>query len=299
MSVFFSVSPSGPHRAIRRAWLALLLLCTASAPAVPLRIVSTAPSITEVLYALGLGDRVVGDSTYCRYPPDARTKPKVGTFLEPDLEVIASLRPDLVIIQNNPVHLAQRLQTMNLRVLEVNYETPEAVYGAIRKIGVAAGVPERAQHLVARLQHEIADIRARTNGLPRRRVMFIVGRTPDTLGGLVAVGSAPYLNELIDAAGGANIFRDARAGYPKVTLEEVLARNPEVIIDMGDMAATGEATERHKREVTKLWGQYPALAAVREHKVFAVASDIFVVPGPRIDQAARAFAHMLHPEAGF
>ncbi|MGH9663072.1 MAG: ABC transporter substrate-binding protein [Bryobacteraceae bacterium] len=277
----------------------MLLLAAFAMAAPPARIVSTAPSITEVLYALGLGGRVVGDTTFCRYPPDARAKPKVGTYLDPNLEVIASLRPDLVIIQNNPVHLARRLKALGLHVLEVNYETPAAVYVAIRQIGAAAGSPDRAGELVARLQREIGGVRAKTEALPRRRVMFIIGRTPDTLGGLVAVGSAPYLNELMEAAGGVNVFRDARAAYPNVTLEEVLARNPDVIVDMGDMAATGAATEEHKRAVAALWGRYAALAAVREHRVFAVASDIFVVPGPRIGEVARAFAHMLHPEAGF
>lgn len=282
------------------ARLALSFLLAMSAIAAPpARIVSTAPSITEVLYSLGLGNRVVGDTTFCRYPPEARNKPKVGTYLDPNLETIASLHPDLVIIQNNPIHLARRLEGLKLRVLEVNYETSEAVYVAIRQIGAAAGVPDRATRLVARLRGEIGAIRDKTRALPRRRVMFIIGRTPDTLGGLVAVGSAPYLNELMEAAGGVNIFRNAQAAYPNVTLEEVLARNPEVIIDMGDMAAEGTATERHKREVVALWSRYPALAAVCEHRVFAVSSDIFVVPGPRIGEVARAFAHMLHPEAGF
>jgi len=285
---------------VGRCALALLwVVATWGFAAPPARIISTAPSITEVLYALGLGDRVVGDTTFCRYPPDAQKKPKIGTYLEPNLEAIASLRPDLVIIQNNPVRLAQRLQSLKLRVLEVNYETPAAVYVAIQRIGAAAGVPGRAAKLVATLQQEIETVRTKTKDLPRRRVMFIIGRTPNTLGGLVAVGSAPYLNELIEAAGGVNVFRDARAAYPNVNLEEVLARNPEVIIDMGDMAAAGDATEQHKRAVVALWGRYSTLAAVKEHRVFAVASEVFVVPGPRIGEAARAFAHMLHPEAGF
>ncbi|MEO7142991.1 MAG: helical backbone metal receptor [Bryobacteraceae bacterium] len=286
---------------VRRGALtsALLLVAACMLGAQPARIVSTAPSITEVLYALGLGSRVVGVTTFCRYPPDALTKPKVGTYLEPDLEVIASLRPELVIIQNNPVHLGDRLKALKLRVLEVNYETPAAVYSTIRSIGGAAGVPERAAALVDRLQREIDAMRARTAKLPRRRVMFVIGRTPETLGGLVVVGSAPYLNELMEAAGGVNVFAGARAPYPNVTLEEVLARNPEAIIDMGDMAAAGDATAQHKKAVVALWDRYPGLAAVKGGRVFAVASDIFVVPGPRIVEAARSFAHMLHPEAGF
>ncbi len=103
----------------------------------------------------------------------------------------------------------------------------------------------------------------------------------------------------MEIAGGANIFRDAIAPYPKVGMEDVLARNPEVIIDMGDMSQTEGVSEEHKRSVVALWNRFPALAAVRGHRVVAVASDIFTVPGPRMVDAARAFAHVLHPEAGF
>ncbi|MEO8027384.1 MAG: cobalamin-binding protein, partial [Bryobacteraceae bacterium] len=106
------------------------------------------------------------------------------------------------------------------------------------------------------------------------------------------------LNELIELAGGTNIFKDAVASYPAISLEEVLARNPEVIIDMGDMAQTVGVTDAHKRGVVKLWSRFPSIAAVRGGRVFAVASDIFVVPGPRIAEAVREFARMLHPEAG-
>lgn len=284
---------------VSRRAACLLVFAAGALAAQPRRIVSTAPSITEVLYALGLGDRVAGVTTFCRYPPEAMKKPKIGTYLEPDLEMIASLSPDLVIIQNNPVHLGERLEALKLKVLEVNYETPAAVYGAIRKIGDAAGVSSRAAELAERLQREMEAIRVRAARLPRRSAMFVVGRTPQTLTGIIVVGRAPYLNELIATAGGANVFSKAQAPYPNVTLEEILSRNPEVIIDMGDMSNTVGVTEEHKRAVVALWNRYPALAAVREHRVFAVASDIFVVPGPRIVEAAAAFARMLHPEAGF
>ena len=99
----------------------------------------------------------------------------------------------------------------------------------------------------------------------------------------------------IEVAGGENVFRDAMAGYPEVSLEEVMARNPEVIVDMGDMSDTVGVTEEHKRAVIALWNRIPTLAAVKQHRVFAVASDMFVVPGPRVIEAARAFAEMLHP----
>ncbi len=283
-----------------RSWLCSATVLAASLFAVvPQRIVSTAPSITEVLFALGLGNRVVGVSNFCHYPPEAEKIRKVGDYIRPDLETIVSLRPDLVIIQTNPVRLADRLHAVHLNVLEVNQNNLEAIYQSIRQVGAAAGVQDRATKLIASMQTALAAIRRRTAALPKTRVMFVVGRDPGSLDGLVVVGKASYLNELLQIGGGENIFQDASAPYPAVALEEVLARNPEVIIDMGEMSHTTAVTEAQKRAVVALWDRYPSLRAVREHRVLAVSSDIFVVPGPRAVDAARAFARMLHPEAGF
>jgi len=265
----------------------------------PGRIVSTAPAATEILFALGLGPRVVGVTQFCNYPPEAKTKPRVGTFLQPNLEVILRLRPDLVVIQKNPVRLGERLEAMGLKTVEVDQPSVEAVFDSIRRIGGAAGVPARAMEMERRLRGELEAIRQRAAALPPRRAMFVVGRTPNALEGLVAVGQGSYLNELMTLAGGRNVFGDAGAAYPRIGLEEVLARNPEVIIDMGEMADTIGVTEKQKQAVVALWNRYPMLSAVRNKRVYAVASDIFVVPGPRIVEAAREFARMLHPEAGF
>ena len=143
---------------------------------------------------------------------------------------------------------------------------------------------------------QLEAVRARAAPLKKTRMMFVVGRTPNRLDGLIVVGQASYLNEIIALAGGENVFRDAVASYPGVSLEEVLARNPDVIVDMGDMADTVGVTEEHKREVTSLWERLSSVAAVKQHRVYAVASDIYVVPGPRVVDAAKAFFEMLHPE---
>jgi iron complex transport system substrate-binding protein len=148
------------------------------------------------------------------------------------------------------------------------------------------------------MRQQLAEIRNRTAARPRRRMMFVVGRAPNAIEDVIAVGRASYLNGVIETAGGHNIFKDAVAPYPKVGMEDVLARNPEVIVDMGEMSDTEHVTDEQKRRVVVLWSRYATLAAVRERRVFAVASDIFTVPGPRMVEAARAFARMLHPEAG-
>lgn len=278
---------------VKRALIAVLALGV-MACAEPRRIVSTAPSITEMLYALGLGQRVAGVTTYCHYPPEARSKPKIGTYVEPNLEAIAALRPDLVVIQKNPIQLAAKLQSLHLNVLEVGHDTVDDVYQSLIRIGAAAGVPDKALEVVARLRAELNAIRAQSSGR-RKRMMFVVGRAPGRIEDIIVVGRASYLNGIIEIAGGENIFKDAVAPYPKVGMEEILARSPEVIIDMGDMSQTESVTEAQKRSVVRLWDAYPSIAAVRAHRVYAVASDIFTVPGPRMAEAARAFAEMLKP----
>jgi len=277
---------------------ALYLLSSFAFAAPPQRIVSTAPSATEMLYALGLGDRVVGVTTFCHYPPDAAKKPKIGDYLHPSLETIVGLRPGLVVSETTGVRHAERLRALNLNVLEIDDATLAGIYDSIRRIGQAAGVPARAEALCSQMRAQLDAIHTKVARLPRRRVLFLVGRTPGRIEDLVAAGRRSHLNELIEIAGGDNVFRDSVAAYGKIPLEELLSRNPEVIVDMGEMSETVGVTEAQKRAVVALWNRYPALAAVREHRVYAVASDIFVVPGPRVVEAARALARMLHPEAG-
>jgi len=277
-----------------RRWL-LVMVCAAMLDAQPQRIVSTAPSITEILYALGLGDRVAAVTRFCRYPPEAQRKPKIGDYVNPDLEAIAALKPDLVIVQTNPVRLRERLEAMKLRTLEVDQQTIAAIYDSIRAIGQAAGVPERAEALAGSIRTSLAETRERAARSRPVRMMFVIARSQGRLDGIVVVGKTSFLNELMDMAGGENIFRDAMAPYPTVSREEVMARNPEVILDMGDMSDTIGVTEEHKREVVALWNRLTTIDAVKHHRVFAFASDIYVAPGPRVVDAARSIFEMLHP----
>ena len=269
----------------------------AAASNLPTRIVSTAPSITEMLYALELGDRVVGVTTYCHYPPEVRNKPKVGTYLNPNFETTLSLRPDLVVVLKEHRELGERLRGFGLPVLDLQHNTLEEIYQSMLTIGKRTGAGKIAETRVASIRARLEAVRKRAAGLPRRSVMFIVGRTPATVEDLMAVGSDSFLNELIDIAGGRNVFEDAIAHYPRIPREEVYARRPEVIIDMGDMADTDHVTEQHRRGVAGLWEQFPKLPAVKTGRVYAVANDIFVVPGPRVVETAEQFFAMIHPEA--
>jgi iron complex transport system substrate-binding protein len=270
------------------------LLCAGSPPA---RIVSTSPSITEILFALGLGDRVVGVTRYCRFPAEALNKPKIGDYTNPNIEAIAAQRPDLVILQNNPIRLSERLHALRLQTLEVHQETLRAVYESIIAIGRVAGAEQKAVQLNAHLQTAIRHVNDAAAHHVRPRVMFVAGRAPGKIEEVIVAGRQSYVGELLELAGGENIFADAKGAYPQVSLESILARNPEVVIDFGDMADPSLVTDAHKKQIAALWRERAGtIKAVKEKRVYAVAADIFVVPGPRAADAVRALSAILYPE---
>lgn len=276
--------------------LALAVLCL-KAEGPPRRIISASPSITEMLYALGLGDRVVGVTEFCHYPPEVRDKPKIGSYLRPSIETVLAMQPDLVVVLREHGALADRLRDVGLDVFAVQHNDLEGIYDSLLTLGERTGVEGIAQSRVAEIKRFLEEVSAKTASLPRRSVMFIVGRTPGTIQDLVVVGKGSFLNELIDMAGGRNVFADAPNFYPRIPREEIYARRPDVIIDMGDMSDTDGVTEEHKRSVAELWKQIPSLPAVQEGRVYPVAEDIFVVPGPRVVEAAQSLFRMIHPEA--
>jgi iron complex transport system substrate-binding protein len=276
--------------------LSLLLAGPLLWAAAPQRIVSTAPSITDMLFALGLGPNVVGVTDYCRFPDEAKSKPKVGSFLQPDYERILALRPDLVLVIKNPIGVTQRLRSMGVRAEELDQDSTEAIFTSIRRIGELTGRTKQSQALEANLRGELGSIRKRVEGRKRTSVLFLVGRAPGTLQNMVGAGKGSYLDELLFIAGGENILNTGPAIYPKVGMETVLARDPEVILDMGDYAHQSGVSPQRQAEEQALWKKYPQLRAVRSGRVKAVVADHFVVPGPRMAEAAREFLAALHPE---
>lgn len=273
---------------------ALAVFALAAAP--PSRIVSTAPGITEILFALGLGDRVVGVTEYCVYPPEAKKIRRTGNWMSPNLEAVLSVRPDLVIVQKTAIHDSKKFQALRLHTLEVELLAVRDIFESIKAIGEIAEARVEANQLVESLQKQLNDVRSKVAGKPSPRTMFIVGRTPNAIEGIVAVGKNSYQHEMIEIAGGRNIFADSPAPYPKVLHEEMLARDPEVIIDMGAHADATGLTEKQKLSEIALWQRFKNLSAVKNKRVYPISSAIFVVPGPRVAQLAHEFARMLHPE---
>ena len=258
------------------------------------RIVSTSPSITETLFALGLGDRVVGVSSFCRFPADVVRLPKVGSFLRPDTELIARLRPDLVIVHTGPNDVPRQLSTLGVTSIAVERGTLASVYSSIRAIGTAAGVGDRAEALVVRLQGRLNAVRAAAATRPAKKVLVIMGRQPGTLSDLIAVGRGSYMNDLVTVAGGVNVLDDPRLpDYPRISMETVIRLAPDLIVDAGDMGDTVEEHIRRQPTTERLWRQQVNVKATQTNGVHAVTSDAFVVPGPRVVQAAETLARWL------
>ncbi len=269
--------------------LTFLTICAAAVLTAQNRIVSTTPAITETLFALGLGSRVVGVSTYCHFPPEAASRPKIGTYLQPNLEAILRLRPDMVIMERLAPQTIDQLKRAKIRVEQISTGDLRTNLQMIEDIGRFAGAADQARALRARMQSEFDRMRAMPQQQSRRKVVFVVGRSPGRLEGIVAVGRGSYLNELIAIAGGVNVLADSSLSYPKLSLESMIRLQPDVIIDMGDMAETVGVSQEHKRAVEALWKSRSDLKA----RVHAVASDIFVVPGPRMVDAAHELQRFL------
>lgn len=261
-----------------------------SAADVPARVVSTSPSITETVFALGLGDRVVGVSSYCRYPAAVTRLPRVGSFLRPDTELIARLRPDLVIVHGGPNGVPGQLSALGIKSVTVERGTLASVYSSIQKIGAAAAVPDRADILVKQIQGRLAAVRAAAAKRPSRKVLVIMGRQPGRLGDLIAVGRGSYVHDLVELAGGVNVLGDpSLPEYPRISMETVIRLQPDLIVDAGDMGETVEEHVRRQPITERLWRQQANVDAA----VHAVTSDAFVVPGPRVVEAAETLARWL------
>ena len=271
--------------------IALRSTVAGAAPAtdsVPRRIVSTSPSVTETLFALELGPRVVGVSHYCRYPPAVLELPKVGSFLKPDAEAIARLSPDLVLIQAKGDGLEGRLQAVSLRVAAVDRGAGLAgVYSSIAAVAEAAHVPERGRTLSAEIEERLAALRRAAESGARPKVLLIVGRRPGTLSDIVAVGRRAYLGELLEIAGGRNVLDDPDLPeYPRVSLETIVRLRPDIIIDTGDMGDTSAERAENARANLALWRASALVTAAGIRRIYAATTDALVVPGPRVVEAA-------------
>lgn len=245
----------------------------------PQRIVSLAPSITETLFALGLGDRVVGVTTYCNYPPEASQKEKIGDTIRPNIEKIVALRADLVIVSTSSQleQFVSELEQLGIPVYASNPRNIDQVLVSIKKLGEVTSVQDRADHLVVQLSERMLRIDQKLRSTAHPSVLFLLGTDP-----LITVGRGTFIDDLISRAGGRSLTADLSGDYPQYSLESGVAGQPEVIfIESGD-----ERLPKRLQETP----------AARHSRVYHIDDDLLLRPGPRVIEGLEQMAARIHPE---
>ncbi|MCI0341018.1 MAG: helical backbone metal receptor [Planctomycetales bacterium] len=259
----------------------------------PARVVSCAPSATELLFALGAGGRVVGVTDFCASPPEVATKERIGGYSTPSLEKVLSLRPDLVVLVPSIVQEAEafqaRLAEAGVRVLPLRLGGIPEVSAAARAIALALGDPAGGERVAARIAADVAAARTESAGLPRRRVLVAFSHDP---GNLFVAGRGTFVAEMLEAAGGENVATGA-AGYFVMGLESLLAADPDVVVDAAGPMEDPEAARRGA-EATWRTGALASLRAVREGRLRVTTESAVIVPGPRLAEGIRALGRLIH-----
>jgi iron complex transport system substrate-binding protein len=278
---------------MRRALLLALSfsLCAAGADA-PKRIVSLSPDLTEMLYGVGAFSRVVGVSNYDTYPPEVAKLPRLGQLHNPNLETLTAMRPELVIINTAQApFLEDTLRDLGLRVLKTSNRSVQEVYAAMTVIGRATGNDKEAATLVAVTRQGLDRVARKTASFPKPRVVLIVDRTPGTLRDLYTATDGSYLAELVGIAGGRIAVPAVESGYAKLSKEDLLAADPDIILDF-----IHGARSRFAGDPMEAWHEMPELKAVRRHRIQGVNEDFVPHASQRIVQTAELFAKLIHPE---
>jgi cobalamin transport system substrate-binding protein len=251
----------------------------------PQRVVSLAPSVTETLFALGFGDRVVGVTTYCDYPPEARLLPKIGGFTNPSVEAIVATRPDLVIGVNDSSHpvKTKELERLGIKIALVSMTSLDEILNSFKSIARMLGRQEAGDNLAQKITRQFEDVEKRVAPAPRRSILLAVGVRP-----LVAVGGKNYIDELITLAGADNIAGNATQPWLNLPDEYVVAKAPQVIIQAGMGSERGTSA--------KYWSDLKSIPAVKEGRVYSYPSDKILRPGPRVGEGLEEIARLVHPE---
>jgi iron complex transport system substrate-binding protein len=275
-----------------RVWIAAAaVVATLGASEVqPRRIISIVPATTEILFAIGAGDRVLAVGTYDRVPPEASRLPRVGALLDPDVERILSFRPDLVVMYATQAELRTQLERAGVPLYLYEHRGLADIFDTIRALGARVNVKDQADALAGSIERQIAAVRKRVAAASRPRTLLVFGREPKSLRGIEASGGVGFLHDMLETAGGADVLADVKQQSVTMTTEMVLARAPEIIIEV---RYSGEALTPSDLSA---WSALGAVPAVRNHRVHALLGEQFVVPGPRVGEATEQLARTIHRE---
>jgi iron complex transport system substrate-binding protein len=266
----------------------------AQAASAPRRIVSVVPAVTEMLFAIGAGDAVIGVSTYDHYPKEVETRTRVGALIDPDFERIISLKPDLIVVYGTQGDLITRLDNAHVPMFRYQHAGLADITATLRSIGARVGHATAANAEADRIERDLADIKRRVSSEPRPRTLLVFGREAGAIRGVYASAGIGFLHDMLAVAGGDDVFGDVKRQSVQASSEQILARAPEVIIEIrtdAGFTASGAADEM------KVWRALPGIPAVKNNRLIMLTDPMLAIPGPRVAEATRVIAKALHPGA--
>ena len=291
---------------LRRRWASRVLLAliaalvtlsasgrTAAQTSRPSRIISLIPAVTEMLFAIGAGPQVVAVSSFDEYPPEVKGLERVGALLDPNLERILALKPDLVIVYGSQEDLIKQLTRAGIPIYNYRHAGLADVTATINHVGDRVGRSGEAATLVQRINAQMADIRRRVAGRRRPRTLLVFGREQGALRGIYASGGRGFMHDMLEAAGGENVFADIGRESVQATTEVILARQPDMILEV----RAGPLDQSLVAKETAVWDALPSVPAVRTHHIQIVVDPRIVIPGPRVAEGTELLARALHPDA--
>lgn len=279
------------HTRLLAALIALVALATPTAQPHPTRVVSLVPALTEMVFAIGAGHRVVAVSSYDEDPAEVRQLPRVGALLDPDVERIIALRADLVLLYGSQTDLMAQLARASIPFYEYRHGGLARVTATIRELGRRLGHAGEADMVATRIDDRLAALRRRSAPLDKPRVLLVFSRERGSLRNIYASGGRGFLHDMLEAAGGANVFADIQAESVQASSELILARQPDVILELRptDIPPPGE-----RASAMSAWRTLASVPAVRHDRLHFLAGRSLVVPGPRVADGAEAMFAMLH-----
>jgi len=262
----------------------------------PKRIISTSPSITEILFALGLQDRIVAVTNFCTYPKEACLLPSIGGVLNPDIETIVSLTPDLIIHQSDSAKMEKNIKSLGIPTFSIKVRTISDIFESINRLGKKLNCQENAKKLLLLLKDKINGFKKRLLGRSPKKVLLLLGDSSDPARDLYAVGPGTFLNELLVLSGGINILQNSNAQYPKLSKEFIIEQSPEIIIEAGPKSNLPQKEIDYRVEQ---WDRFPTIQAVKDKRIHFISADYILIPGPRLVKILEKFAKVIHPDLSY
>jgi iron complex transport system substrate-binding protein len=254
------------------------------------RVISIIPATTEMLFAMGAGDRVIAIGSYDRFPPEAQKLPRVGALIDPNVEQILQMRPDLVVLYGTQTELKRRLERANIPYYSYVHRGLSDITDTMRSLGNRVGVESAGNALAGRVEKQLADVRDRVSARPRPKTLLVFERERRSLRNIYASGGEGFLHDMLVAAGGADVMGDIHRQSITMSTETVLDRAPEIIVEL-----RYSADDINDSDISA-WNTLASVPAVKNRRVILLTGEEFVVPGPRVGDATRRLAAALHPE---